>query len=51
MGVLPACISVYHMHAVPIRPEENFGFAAIEVTNGYKPPRGYWDSNLSPLKK
>jgi len=35
----------------PQRPEEGIGVPRATVTDGYKPPCGCWESNLSPLEE
>lgn len=53
MGILPASMSLSHMHAVLTEPEKDTGFEApgIEVTQGCKPLCEDWGLNQSPLKR
>lgn len=51
MGVLPAWLSVYHVHAwCPPRPEGNAGSPGTRVI-GSRLPFGFWEPNLGPLQK
>ena len=48
-GVLPACMSVRHMHALRLkRPEEGIG--SPRTTYGCELPCGFWEWNLGPLE-
>lgn len=48
VGVLPAYMSMYHMHAQCLqRPEESIRFPGSRVIYGCKLACGCWDSNLS----
>ena len=52
MGVLPAWMSVHHMHAwCPSRPEEGIRCPGTEVTDCWKQPCVCWDLNPGPLQK
>jgi hypothetical protein len=52
MDVLPACMSVHHLHACYLqRPEEDIGFPGLGVTDGCEPPCGYWEPNLGSLEE
>jgi hypothetical protein len=33
MGILPVCMSVHHVHAVPMKPEEDVGSPETGVTD------------------
>ena len=49
---LPACIYVYHIHVwCPYKTEESVKSLGTRVMDGYKPPYGYWEPNLSPLQE
>lgn len=51
MTVLPACISVYHMHAwCPQRSEEGIRSPGTEVMDGCGPPYRYGEINPDPLQ-
>lgn len=51
MGVLPTCISVYHMYAGALkRPERGIRTPRNRVTDDCKPPCGFWESTPGPLK-
>lgn len=39
IGVLPACVSVYHRHTVPRRSKEGIGFPETGVMGCCKLPR------------
>lgn len=47
-GLLYACMTVYHIHAVPWR-QEDIGSPGISVMNGCESPWGCWESNLGLL--
>lgn len=49
MGVLPKCISVYHMHAAPI--EAQRGRQVRYPQERSEPPYECWDLTLGPLKE
>jgi E3 ubiquitin-protein ligase NEDD4 len=52
MSVLPACMSVHHMHTWCLwRPEEGVGSPGIGVTDSCELPCGCWELNSGPLKK
>lgn len=46
-GVLPACIFVYHMYAVPA--EARRCFPGTGTMGGCEPPCGFWAQNQGPL--
>lgn len=49
MSVRLPVISVQHLHVYcPQRREEAIGSLGAEVTDGYEPPCGFWESNVSP---
>lgn len=47
MGVLPACMSVHHMHTVST---EAIKSSQAGVTDGREPLCGCWESNPVPLE-
>ena len=49
MGILPAHMSVYHIHAVPQRPEDGGVSPVTGVTNSCEPACGCWEANPGPL--
>lgn len=52
MTVLPACISVYHMHAwCPQRSEEGIRSPGTGVPDNCELPCGCWDLNLGSLEE
>ena len=52
MCVLPAYISVYHVHSrYSKRPEDGVGIARTRVTDGFEPPCGFWEWNPVLLTK
>jgi hypothetical protein len=51
MGILPVCMPVQHMHAVPMEPRENVGYPSAGVTDDCESPCGFWGSNSQPLPK
>lgn len=52
MNILPACMSVYHMHAwCWQRPEEDIGSPWTGVTGRCELPCGFWVLNLGPLEE
>jgi hypothetical protein len=56
MDVLPACMSLQHVHAslVPTearRPEEVVRSSGTRVTQGSGPQQGCWDLNLGLLEE
>ena len=53
MGVLPACMSVNHLHAWdPRRPEDDIRSPETGVIGGCKLlPYGCWELNLGPLEE
>ena len=54
VDVLPTCMAVHHMCAVPM-PEkakrEDIGSPGTRVTNGCELPCGHWESNRGPLQE
>ena len=51
-GILPACISVYHVGAwCPQKLEEGIKSLGIGVMDSCETPRGYWEWSLSPLEE
>lgn len=48
LGVLPACMSSYHMHAVF---SEAIGLPETEVTDGYKSLWECWEMNQGTLEE
>lgn len=51
MGLLLACVFVYHEHIVPRRPEVGFGFPETVVKNSCELPCRRWESNSHPLEE
>lgn len=50
-GVLPTCVSLYHMHIVALKAREGVGSPGTDVTVGYKLPHTCWNLNLGPFKE
>lgn len=48
VGILSACMYVYHVHTVPLEARKSVRSHGTEVTYTCKPPCGYWDPNLNP---
>lgn len=51
MGVLPACMSVYHLHTISTETEEGAGSLDTEVIGFCEQSCGGWESNPGPLKQ
>lgn len=52
MEILPACMSVYHMHTLrPQKPEEGFGCPATGVTDGCELQCRCWTLEADSLGK
>ena len=52
MSVLPACVSVYHMHAwCSWRPEEDIRSPVSGVMDGCDLPCRHWELNLGFLQE
>lgn len=52
MGVLPACIFVYHKHAwCPLKPEESNMHLGTGVTHSHELPCGFWEWSPCPLEE
>jgi hypothetical protein len=48
---MPACISVHHLHAVPLKQEEGIRVPGTVDTEGCEPPCGCWELNLGLLQE
>jgi hypothetical protein len=51
MGVLPTCMSVYHVHAVPRETKGGSRVPWTGVTDTCEPPCRYRESNSGPLEE
>jgi hypothetical protein len=52
MGVLPACMSVYHVHAwCPQWLEEGIGSPGTRITDDFELLCGCWELNLGSLEE
>ena len=51
VGVLPVCISVYHVQALPKEARIGLWIPGIGVTDGCEPPCGCRESNLGSLEE
>ena len=51
MGVLPAFLYVYHVHAMPADVRRGCDIPRNGVTEGCGPPSGYWELNSGPVQE
>lgn len=52
LGILPTCMPVHHMHAVPTQARRGgIRSSGTGVNDSCEPPCEYWEQNLSLLKK
>lgn len=50
-GFLIFMYVLYHVHAVPVGPEEGTEFPEAGVTGSCKLPGGCWEADLAPLQE
>ena len=51
MGVLPACVSVHHVCAVPVEARRGCHIPGTGVTDSCELLCGCWELNLGPLEE
>jgi hypothetical protein len=51
VDVLLACMTVYHMHAVPTEARRGRWSPRPRIIDDCEPLCGYWESNLCPLEE
>lgn len=51
MGVLPACLSMHGVYAVPENARRGSRIPGTGVTEGYGPPSGCWEPNSDSVQE